>query len=62
MNTSEIAQTHYQLIVEEYDREVFSYDEEITEVAKGSDSVNSNGILLALPIIKMEWEFRQKKL
>ena len=47
MITSEIAQTHYQLIVEEYDREAFSYDEEITEVAKGSDSMKSNGILLA---------------
>ena len=47
MITLEIAQTHYQLIVEEYDREAFSYDEEITEVAKGSDSMKSNGILLA---------------
>ena len=47
MITLEIAQTHYQLIVEEYDREAFSYEEEITEVAKGSDSMKLNGILLA---------------
>ena len=46
MITSEIAQTHYQLIVEEYDREAFSYDEEITEVAKGSGSMRSHGIIL----------------
>ena len=44
-NASEIAQTHYELTVEGYDREGF-YDEEITEVAKGSDSMKSHGIIL----------------
>ena len=38
-NRSEIAKTHYQLTVEECDKEGFSY-EEITEIAKGSDSMN----------------------
>ena len=38
-NTSEIAQTHYQLILEEYDRQTFLYNVEITEVAKRSDSM-----------------------
>ena len=44
-SASEIAQTHYELTVEEYDRERF-YDEEITEVAKGSGSMRSHGIIL----------------
>ena len=51
-NTSEIAQTHHQLIVEEYDGQTFSYDEEITEVAKGSDSMKSNVIFLVHSLIK----------
>ena len=44
-NASEIAQIHYELTVEGYDREGF-YDEEITEVAKGTDSMKSHGIIL----------------
>ena len=40
MNISEIAQTHYQLILEEHERQTFLYDMEITEVAKGYDSMN----------------------
>ena len=51
-NTSEIAQTHYQLTVEEYDGQTISYDEEITEVAKGSDSMKSNVIFLVHSLIK----------
>ena len=51
-NTSEIAQTHYQLIVEENDRQTFSYDEEITELATGRDSIKSNVISLAHLLIK----------
>ena len=51
-NRSEIAKTHYQLTVEEYDKERFSYEEEITEITKGSDSRNSNVIFLAQSLIK----------
>ena len=50
-NRSEIAKTHYQLTVEECDKEGFSY-EEITEIAKGSDSMNWNIIFLAQSLIK----------
>ena len=50
-NTSEIVQTHYQLIAQEYDGETFSHDKEITEVAKGSDSMKSNVIFLAQTLI-----------
>ena len=50
-NTSERAQTQ-QLIVEEYEGQTFSYDVEITEIPKGSDSMNSNVIFLAQSLIK----------
>ena len=50
-NTSERAQTQ-QLIVEEYEGQTFSYDVEITEIPKRSDSVNSNVIFLAQSLIK----------
>ena len=51
-NTSEMVQRHNQLTVEEYDEETFLYDEEITEVAKGSDSMKSNVIFLVRSLIK----------
>ena len=50
-NTSERAQTQ-QLIVEEYEGQTFSYDVEITEIPKRSDSMNSNVIFLAQSLIK----------
>ena len=50
-NTSERAQTQ-QLIVEEYEGQTFPYDVEITEIPKGSDSMNSNVIFLAQSLIK----------
>ena len=50
-NTSERAQTQ-QLIVEEYEGQTFSYDVKITEIPKGSDSMNSNVIFLAQSLIK----------
>ena len=52
INTLQIAQTHYKLILEQYEAETFSYDEEITDADKGSDSMKSNVIFLAEPLIK----------
>ena len=51
-NTSEIAKIDYELIVEEYDGETFLYDDKITEIAKGSDSMNSNVIFLPQTLTK----------
>ena len=49
-NTLQIVQTHYELILEQYEGETFSYDE-MTDADKGSDSMKSN-IFLAEPLIK----------
>ena len=51
-NTSKIAKTNYHPTVEEYDGETLSYDEEITELVKGSGLMKSNIISLAQPLIK----------
>ena len=50
-NTLQIVQTHYELILEQYEGETFSYDE-MTDADKGSDSMKSDIIFLAEPLIK----------